>query len=99
PAPYSIRVPYTTLFRSQLVGQVQDRLGGCPVGLGSRGRRRWARLPWTASPNPSSRAHPLRRWGCRPSRGFPHTPPHVPTARIAVDRKSTRLNSSHQIIP
>src|SRR5207244_13267837 len=83
PSPASTLFPYTTLFRSVLA------LGGCPV---LRAHREGACRPRHGDRRPVQTGTPgsLRASG-RAADGAQH-PGHP------RDRKSTRLNSSHQII-
>src|SRR5256885_11820517 len=89
--PRSTLFPYTTLFRSEV--QLFE-----PVDLRSRERvgrklgQRWAapELECLVEGGPRSRRVPAREQAARPRRAFREP--------RQVDRKSTRLNSSHLVI-
>src|SRR5258708_25999897 len=80
--PRSTLFPYTTLFRSAEVGQIWRQVG-CGLGLGWR----LDNIGWH---------------GCQECqfgvRSVKTVIEHVFDHRFDGDRKSTRLNSSHQII-
>src|SRR5258708_10815690 len=80
--PRSTLFPYTTLFRS--------KRRASPSG-GTRSRRSRATLRASGRSSPSAGS---RSWRSSPRRGFDGRVRHS----TGEDRKSTRLNSSHQII-
>src|SRR5207244_11616331 len=88
------RLPYTTLFRSERQDgehDDDDRADDCrecqpPAAKGGHAPLTpWSRLGWSETRRVRPRAR-LR---------FGHMPP---APSVVLDRKSTRLNSSHQII-
>src|SRR5207244_9660527 len=88
--PPSTPFPYTTLFRSQVPGHR-------PATPGGTGR--------LSSPERRRREPPVSTlWPLPPAPFAPPTPPSQPRrsgrrmGSFPSDRKSTRLNSSHQII-
>src|SRR5207244_12538584 len=80
--PSSPLFPYTTLFRSLHVARAR-----C-------GRDRRAQACWDHLARFDRAARSYRTPSCSSSR----SPGEPPPARPSTDRKSTRLNSSHQII-
>src|SRR5207244_13371664 len=90
--PPATLFPYTTLFRSARHGP-RGALRRAPDRLhesGSRGVRRGGTVP--GGPVLLAERDPDRAAAVASARG------RHPAPRAALDRKSTRLNSSHQII-
>src|SRR5207253_10486563 len=96
--PAAWRLPYTTLFRSGPVGARLGRRGGRAAGRGGFGRPGGAVAPrpGTGPLRPRGGAGTRGRRGRLPRSG--RTPGAADPGIRALDRKSTRLNSSHVAI-
>src|SRR5207244_11720261 len=97
PPPTCTPYPYTTLFRSRSPPSGKRR--AAPL----RPPHPQARCPWPRNLQRPTWPHWFERLSTRPRRGpCPSSngpsPPLTRPRRGCPDRKSTRLNSSHQII-
>src|SRR5256884_7249799 len=79
--PRSTLFPYTTLFRSQMTGEISRLFPGCPPKVAQ-----------------TIAEHTARRGSGRVGRTAAGQSLEEEALTLAVDRKSTRLNSSHGYI-
>src|SRR3712207_8347603 len=81
--PRSTLFPYTTLFRSAGSGEVAQRDRRAPLSAGARLRSAEGACAWEYALRET--APEREKVGCLSFAGY----------RLSLDRKSTRLNSSH----